>query len=152
MTSTHPPILRLKDFGFLRCPEKSSQSPSQVNVKNVTELGNVLSSNTHIKRDLGFQGTLNGYCLLTYGDTMFSDVEMSDKWRGMTCNSIAVATQDPTVVVVPTLDENKFPHFFLKPTDEYNEDPAVYSLGITNIIEVSPGRGKCCSLCSIAAK
>ncbi|MBA7489675.1 hypothetical protein ES702_00209 [subsurface metagenome] len=113
----------------------------ELKIKEVTELGDVTSTSTFVKRDLGFQGKLGSHILITYGDTMFSDAEGNDKFRGMTCNSTAVACEEPTSVFDPVLDESEYPRCFLQPSEEYGEDPSVYSLGITNVVETSHGEG-----------
>lgn len=110
-------------------------------IKSVVELGNVSSNSTFVKRDLGFQGTLGNHIILTYGDTMFSNAARDDTFRGMTCNSVAIATTDPTEVLDPLLDENSYPKCLLRPSEQHGEDPSTFSLGVTNIIETSPGRG-----------
>lgn len=113
----------------------------EVKIKEVTELGDVSSTSTFVKRDLGFQGKLGSHILVTYGDTMFSDAEGNDQFRGMTCNSIAIACDDPTSVLDPVLGDNQYPQCFLLPSSEYGEDPSVDSLGITNVVEMSHGEG-----------
>jgi len=142
MPSTTPPLFRFKENKIDEKIAAPTASPKEVLIKYVTELGNVSSSNTFVKRDLGFQGKLGNYVLLTYGDTMFSDIDGSDQWRGMTCNSAAIAADGPTIVFDPVLNENNYPHCFLKPTEEYGEDPSVYALDITNVVEISPGEGE----------
>ncbi|KAK5083527.1 hypothetical protein LTR05_006029 [Lithohypha guttulata] len=122
-------------------PVSTDLERREVKINDVTELGNVLSTSAFVKRDLGFQGQLGSYILLTYGDTMFSDAEGSDQFRGMTCNSVAVAGKHPTKVLDPRLDQDGFPHCFLRPSEQYNEDPSVYALGLTNVVEISPGKG-----------
>lgn len=113
----------------------------EVKIKEVTELGDVSSTSTFVKRDLGFQGKLASHILITYGDTMFSDAEGNEEFRGMTCNSTAIACDEPTSVFDPVLDNREYPRCFLQPSDEYGEDPSVYSIGITNIVETSRGEG-----------
>jgi len=113
-----------------------------INIQNVVELGNVSSMSTLVKRDLGFQGKLGHYILLTYGDTMFTDSHGSDEFRGMTCNSSAIACDDATQVFDALLDDHGYPHCLLKPSEEYGEDPSKYALGITNVVETSHDRGK----------
>lgn len=121
-----------------RFADASDKQPRPLKVGNVVELGNVHSSSTTVKRDLGFHGRLGSYAFLTYGDSMHGDGE---QFRGMTCNSIAIATKSPTEVLDPLLDENKNTRFFLRPNEEAGEDPSVYSLGITNIVDTRPGQG-----------
>ncbi|KAK5945941.1 hypothetical protein PMZ80_000080 [Knufia obscura] len=114
----------------------------EVKIQNVTELGNVSSISSLVKRDLGFQGKLGDYILINYGDTMFTDARGSDEFRGMTCNSCAIACEDPTQVFDAKLDNSGYPHCLLMPSDEYGEDSSKYALGITNIVETSHGKGK----------
>jgi len=115
--------------------------PPDIQVSCVDFLGNVYSSNTYVKRDLGFQGRLGRHILLSYGDTMYSDANYSDTWRGMTSDSIALATHDPLIVVDPILNDDGYPPQFCPLMDDLNEDPAECALGITNIVETHPGQG-----------
>lgn len=110
-------------------------------IAHVEELGNVASLSTRVERDLGFQGQLGPYILLSYGDTMYRDEDWSDKFIGMTCNSVGLATMDPTKVIDPLLNETGHPQFFLKPSPEFGEDYGEDALGITNVVETSPGKG-----------
>lgn len=141
MVSTSPPLFRFKDGESKSDSENGVYTPEEIRILSVTELGNVTSWNTYVKRDLGFQGRIGGHVLLTYGNTMFSDADLSDKWRGMTCNSVAIASQNPTTVLDALLDENTFPRSLLKPSSDYGEDPSTYSLGLTNVVEISPSQG-----------
>ena len=113
----------------------------EMKVHSVEELGSVFSSSTFVKRDLGFQGNLGRDIVLTYGDTIFTDSKADDTFRGMVCNSLAVACSDPIKVFDPALDDSGYPDCLLKPDQRMNEDPNTYSLGITNIVETSPGKG-----------
>jgi hypothetical protein len=115
--------------------------PPNINLSCVDFLGNVHSSTTYVKRDLGFQGRLGHHILLSYGDTMYSDANYSDTWRGMTSDSIAFATHNPLVVVDPTLNDDGYPPQFCPLMDELDEDPAECALGITNVVETGPGHG-----------
>lgn len=110
-------------------------------IVHVEELGNVRSLTTRVERDLGFQGQLGQYIMLTYGDTMYRDEDWSDRFIGMTCNSVGIATVDPTEVYDPLLNDSNHPKCFLEPAAEYGEDSSQYALGITNVIELNPGRG-----------
>lgn len=121
-----------------RFPQRSEAQSRKLVVANVVELGNVHSSTTSVKRDLGFSGRLGDYEFLSFGDTMFGH---DDQFRGMTCNSLAVATTSPTEVLDPLLDENKYPRFFLRPNEQAGERIDEYSLGITSVIERTPGQG-----------
>lgn len=115
-----------------------------ISASSVELLGDVHSSTTYVKRDLGFQGQVDSFVLLTYGDTMYSDANYSDTWRGMTCNSVALATHDPTKVFDVNLcqvNDQPYPDHFCPLLAEYGEDPSSWSCGITNVIEAGPGRG-----------
>jgi hypothetical protein len=107
----------------------------------VQELGDVHSVNTFVKRDLGFHGRIGNNIFLSYGDTMYSDSNYSDKFRGMTSDSIALATRDPLEVMDINLSDQGYPQQFCPIMVEYGEDPSTYALGITNVIETSPGQG-----------
>lgn len=111
--------------------------PPNINIACVDFLGNVHSATTHVKRDLGFQGRLGEYVLLSYGDTLYSDANYSDTWRGMTSDSMALATQDPLLVVDPVLNAQGFPPQFCPLMSSFGEDPADCALGITNVVETS---------------
>jgi hypothetical protein len=107
----------------------------------VQELGNVYSETTHVKRDLGFQGRIGSNIFLSYGDTMYSDRTYSDEFRGMTSDSIALATHDPLGVLDIDLDDQGYPQQFCPVMAEYGEDSSTYAVGITNIVETYPGQG-----------
>ncbi|KAJ9495287.1 hypothetical protein H2202_009315 [Exophiala xenobiotica] len=111
--------------------------PPAVNIVCVDFLGDVHSATTYVKRDLGFQGQLGSYILLSYGDTMYSDANYSDTWRGMTSDSLALATHNPLVVVDPVLNEQGYPPQFCPLISDYGEDPADCALGITNVVQTS---------------
>ena len=121
-----------------RYPHRSDQQLRPLKVANVIELGNVRSSTTSVKRDLGFCGRLGNYEFLSFGDTLFG---LGEQFKGMTCNSLGIATTSPTEVMDPVLDENGYPRFFLRPNEEVGERIDHYSLGITSIIETRPGSG-----------
>jgi hypothetical protein len=111
-------------------------------VSHVAFLGDVHSKTTYVVRDLGFQGQIGPYILLTYGDTIFTDRNYkNDTFRGMTSDSMALATHDPLQVVDPALDENGYPRQFCPLHKGFDEDPSECALGITNVIETSPGEG-----------
>lgn len=105
------------------------------------ELGKVQSETTYVKRDLGFQGQLGCNVFLSYGDTMYSDSNSSDEFRGMTSDSIALATHDPLEVIDVALNEEGYPQQFCPIMAEYGEDSSTYALGITNVVETYPGEG-----------
>ena len=107
----------------------------------VQELGDVHSKNTFVKRDLGFQGRIGNNIFLSYGDTMYSDSSYSDEFRGMTSDSIALATHDPLEVMDIGLNDQGYPQQFCPIMAEYGEDPSTHALGITNVIETYPGQG-----------
>lgn len=120
----------------------SPRSPSTaLSVAGAHFLGTVRSATTTVKRDLGFQGQIGPYILLTYGDTMYSDGNYSDHWRGMTSDSVALATKDPLVVVDPDLNDDGYPKQFCPIVERFGEDKAECALGITNVVETEPGQG-----------
>jgi hypothetical protein len=118
---------------------KRGQLP--ISICAVHQLGDVRSKNTYVKRDLGFQGRIGLNIFLTYGDTMYSDLTYSDGFRGMTSNSMALATHDPLAVVDIDLNSQGYPQQFCPIMAEYGEDPSTYALGITNVVETYPGHG-----------
>jgi hypothetical protein len=107
----------------------------------VQELGDVHSGNTFVKRDLGFQGRIGNNIFLSYGDTMYSDSSYSDEFRGMTSDSIALATHDPLEVRDINLDGQGHPQQFCPIMAECGEESSTHALGITNVIETYPGQG-----------
>ena len=118
--------------------EGQGGEPREVKIAKVEELGNVVSLTSDIKRDLGFQGRLGERVVLSYGDTIWGP---GDTFRGMSSNSAAIACSDPTQVFDSDLQENSYPQALLLPDKQYGEDVATYAIGITNVVEVSPGRG-----------
>ena len=114
---------------------------SESSLSCVDFLGDVHSATTFVKRDLGFQGQVGNNVLLTYGDTMYSDRNYSDQFRGMTSDSVALATHDPLVVVDPHLDNDGYPKQFCPLVEHFGEDPSECALGITNAVETYPGQG-----------
>lgn len=119
-----------------------SPATQGLSIESADLLGFVRSATTHVNRDLGFQGQLGSYVLLTYGDTMYSDGNYSNDWRGMTSDSVAFATHDPLLVVDTDLNENGYPRQFCPIIKHYGEDPAECALGITNVVETEPGQGQ----------
>ena len=115
-----------------------------LSVDHVEEIGNVHSNTTFVKRDLGFAGQIGNYYLLSYGDTMYSDANYSDTWRGMTSDSVALATHDPLEVVDVNLDDQGYPQQFCPIAAQYGEDLTTCALGITNVVETYPGQGRDC--------
>ncbi|KAK9235267.1 hypothetical protein V1525DRAFT_410499 [Lipomyces kononenkoae] len=112
-----------------------------VAVDSATLLGDIYSTTTHCVRDNGFNGQIGGYTLLSYGDTMFRDQDYSDTFRGMTSDSVAHATSDPLRVTDVLLDESGWPRQFCPLNPAWNEDISVDAMGITNVVETSPGQG-----------
>lgn len=104
-------------------------------------LGDVYSQNTYVKRDLGFPGQIDDFVLLSYGDTMHKDASYSSTWRGMTSDSVALATHDPLVVVDPLLNEKGHPLQFCPLMPEIGENNSEWALGITNVVQTHRGRG-----------
>ncbi|RMZ76955.1 hypothetical protein DV737_g4620, partial [Chaetothyriales sp. CBS 132003] len=111
-------------------------------IAGVEELGDVRSASSWIKRDLGFPGQIGNHVLLSYGDTLYSDENGSDEFRGMTSDSIALATHDPLVVLDSDLNEHGYPNQGCPVTSHYGENMAEDALGITNVVETEPGKGK----------
>jgi hypothetical protein len=107
----------------------------------VHELGDVRSKTTYVKRDLGFQGRIGHNIFLSYGDTMYSDLTYSDGFRGMTSDSMALATHNPLAVMDIDLNDQGYPQQFCPIMAEYGEDSSTYALGITNVVETYPGQG-----------
>ncbi|KAJ4522895.1 hypothetical protein HRR83_001398 [Exophiala dermatitidis] len=146
-TKTDPLRLRFKTPSSPSTDDLSttpSQSqkpyPPTISIDRVDFLGPVHSATTHVKRDLGFQGRLGDYILLSYGDTLYSNPELSDdnQFRGMTSDSLALATHDPLVVVDPPdlLNENKYPRQFCPLDPNAGEVPSEYAVGITNVVSI----------------
>ncbi|KIV80939.1 hypothetical protein PV11_08404 [Exophiala sideris] len=119
----------------------SKPSPPNITIACVDFLGNVQSATTYVKRDLGFQGQIGEYILLSYGDTLYSDENNTDTWRGMTSDSLALAAHDPLVVVDPVLNDDGYPPQFCPAISSFGEDPADCGLGITNAVETTDGDG-----------
>ncbi|KAL2407923.1 hypothetical protein ABEF95_015013 [Exophiala dermatitidis] len=118
-------------------PSKKPYPPT-ISIDRVDFLGPVHSATTHVKRDLGFQGRLGEYILLSYGDTLYSDAEGTDSWRGMTSDSMTLATHDPLVVVDPPglLNDQKYPRQFCPLDPNVGEIPSEYAVGITNVVSI----------------
>lgn len=118
----------------------SKPYPPNITITCIDFLGDVHSATTYVKRDLGFQGQIGEYVLLSYGDTLYTDANYTDAWRGMTSDSLALATHDPLVVVDPVLNGDGYPPQFC-PLLSSDEDPADCALGITNAVETTHGHG-----------
>lgn len=112
-----------------------------VSVAHAELLGNVRSLSTQVNRDLGFQGRIDSHILLTYGDTLYSDGNYSDTWRGMTSDSMAYATRNPLEVLDVDLNDQGYPKQFCPLEGTYGEDAAHHAMGITNVIQTYPGQG-----------
>ncbi|RMD43562.1 hypothetical protein DV735_g1577, partial [Chaetothyriales sp. CBS 134920] len=115
---------------------------TQDSIACVEELGDVCSASTWVKRDLGFAGQIGSHILLSYGDTLYTDEHGSDEFRGMTSDSVALATRDPLVVLDTDLDDRGYPNQACPLMPDCGEDVAEHALGITNVVETEPGRGK----------
>jgi hypothetical protein len=126
-----------------RTPSSTAAGTQSLTVSSVDFLGNVRSISTHINRDLGFGGQIGQYVLLSYGDTMYSDGNYSDHWRGMTSDSIALATNDPLLVYDPDLNDQGYPRQACPIVKHYGEEKSECALGITNVVETEPGQGEC---------
>ena len=129
-------------------PEEDTSPSSTValSVECVDFLGDVHSATTFVKRDLGFAGQIGKYILLSYGDTMYSDEHYSDQFRGMTSDSVALATHDPLVVVDSGLKDG-YPPQFCPIVSHYGEEMSKCALGITNVVETHPDEGVSCWPC-----
>jgi hypothetical protein len=112
-----------------------------ISVARAKLLGNVHSLTTHVKRDLGFQGRIGDHVLLTYGDTLYSDANYTDNWRGMTSDSMAYATHNPLEVLDVGLNDQGYPGQFCPIENIYGEEAAQCAMGITNVVETHPGQG-----------
>lgn len=122
-------------------PSGPPKFPPEVKISKVDFLGDVHSSTTYVIRDLGFQGRIGHHVLLSYGDTLSSDANYSDKWRGIVSDSVALATHDPLVVIDPILKDDGYPPQFCPVLSEYGETNSDYALGITNIVETGHNQG-----------
>lgn len=113
-----------------------------VSWSSLTELGDVLSNTTFVKRDLGFAGQIGQHVLLSYGDTMYADSNLScEQFRGMTSNSIAIASNDPLLVVDTNLNEAGYPNQGVMIREDWGENMGDDAVGITNAVETGNGQG-----------
>ncbi|RMZ88748.1 hypothetical protein DV736_g4021, partial [Chaetothyriales sp. CBS 134916] len=110
-------------------------------IAGVEELGDVHSASSWIKRDLGFQGQIGNHVILSYGDTLYTDENGSDEFRGMTSDSIALATHDPLVVLDSDLNKYGYPNQGCPVVADYGENMGEDALGITNVVETEPRKG-----------
>ncbi|KAL9616631.1 MAG: hypothetical protein Q9160_008514 [Pyrenula sp. 1 TL-2023] len=116
------------------------QLPLEVSAVDV--LGNVHSNTTFVLRDLGFSGELDHLVILSYGDTLWTNASYDTSvFRGLTSDSMALATSNPLVVVDVGLNSRGYPNQFCPIMKEYGEDPDIDAMGITNVVEVCPGLG-----------
>lgn len=116
--------------------------PSKVRITSVEELGTVRSKNTYINRDNGFVGRIGDVVCISYGDTLWTDASYKeDVFRGMTSDSLAIATSDPLIVDDSPLLPNGYPRQFCPVMKEYGEEMATHAMGITNVVETRPGEG-----------
>lgn len=112
-------------------------------VSFVDFLGDVHSATSFIKRDLGFSGQLDNLTVLSYGDTLWSNAENdTSTFRGLTSDSMALATENPLIVVDVGLNDQGYPNQFCPIMKEYGEDMSEDAMGITNVVEISPGLGR----------
>ncbi|KAJ8101162.1 hypothetical protein POJ06DRAFT_89985 [Lipomyces tetrasporus] len=112
-----------------------------INVTSASLLGDIYSTTTYCLRDNGFNGRIGDVTLISYGDTMFRDSSYTDKFCGMTSDSVAIATSNPLQVIDVLLDSGGWPEQFCPLNPAWNEDKSVDAMGITNIVETGPGRG-----------
>jgi hypothetical protein len=123
-------------------PPTPQSRTRKLTVSNVDFLGDVHSLTTHVVRDLGFQGQIGPYILLTYGDTIYTDAHHNtSKFMGMTSDSVALATHNPLEVIDPLLNEKKYPKQFCPISEKHGENMSTCALGITNVVETYQGQG-----------
>ena len=135
-------VLTCQLIGSLQAADHHKRGQLPLSVSSVQELGEVHSEDTYVLRDLGFPGQIGGNTWLSYGDTTYSDPSYDDTKKGMTSDSIALATNNPIWVNDVNLNSQGFPQQFCPIMAEYGEDASTYALGITNVVETTPGEGK----------
>lgn len=133
-------LISASQAGPVRHQHKRGQLP--LSVSSVQFLGDVHSENTYVLRDLGFAGQIGEHVFLSYGDTLWSDVNYSDKFRGITSDSMALATHNPLEVLDFNLNSQGYPPQFCPILEEYGEDPSTYAVGITNVVETCADQGE----------
>lgn len=136
-------LIALVQAGPLSSGSISPRGQLPLEVSAVDVLGDVHSNTTYVLRDLGFSGELDNLIILSYGDTLWTDASYDvSVFRGMTSDSMALATNNPLVVLDVGLNSQGYPNQFCPIMEEYGEDPATDAMGITNVVEVGPGLGK----------
>lgn len=73
---------------------------------------------------------------------MWSNSSYSEEFRGMTSDSVALATTDPCLVEDIGVQPNGYPKQFCPIMSEHGEEAANDSMGITSVIETEEGKGK----------
>ncbi|KAL5085863.1 hypothetical protein Trisim1_009933 [Trichoderma cf. simile WF8] len=109
-------------------------------------LGEQKSSNTAVRRDLGFAGHIGGQWFGVYGDTLWCSPGVTDPdldpdpegFHGMVRNSVAVLTDDPLVVRFVHLngDEPVAHPLQFTPFEERWGETNLFGFGGTSIVEV----------------
>ncbi|KAK9328090.1 hypothetical protein V1520DRAFT_12981 [Lipomyces starkeyi] len=115
--------------------------PNPITVTSSTLLGDVHSTNTYVVRDNGFNGQIGDQTLLTYGDTLYKDSSYSDTFYGIVSNSVAQPTSNPLQVFDLLLNSQGWPEQFCPVNAAWGEDNTDYAIGISNVMETSPGNG-----------
>ena len=133
-------LISVSQAGPVHLQHKKAQLP--VSVSSVQFLGDVHSENTYVNRDLGFAGQIGEHVFLSYGDTLWSDANYSDTFRGITSNSMALATHNPLEVLDFNLNSQGYPQQFCAILEEYGEDPSTHAVGITNVVETCANQGE----------
>jgi Domain of unknown function (DUF4185) len=109
-------------------------------VKSHKWLGHVRSSSTYVVRDLGFPGQIGDTHLLTFGDTLYRNTKKPHPFLGMVSNSVALATDDPLVVVDKNLGSHGWPEQFVPLHSKWGEDVSDDAIGITNVVPTTAGK------------
>lgn len=129
--------------GPIQSNHLSPRGQLSLNVSRVDFLGEVHSATTYVKRDLGFSGQLDNVIILSYGDTIWSNAQNdTSTFRGLTSDSMALATDNPLAVVDVGLNNQGYPNQFCPVMSEYGESMSDDAMGITNVVQISPGLGK----------
>jgi hypothetical protein len=136
---------------FHKLASKLDQPPSSspkchadlpVKVQSSTLLGDIRSRTTHCVRDNGFQGRIGDHVIISYGDTIFRNKSYKSEWLGMTSDSVALATSNPLEVEDVNLDSKGWPEQFCQLNPRWHkENPGDDAMGITNVVETTPGKG-----------
>lgn len=115
-------------------------------VATVQLLGEVLSTNAELIRDLGFTGRIGDTWINSYGDVLIcgdgsrAAREKQEKPFILASNCGALATDDPTRVVDFNMGPGKRARMFC-PLLPHEQPACDYAVGITNVIPVSETTG-----------